>query len=102
MRELPLSFLYRLTPCRPTLGFDATPEEEAIVGAHFRYLQGLLAQGKLIMAAPAADYSFGLSIFEADSEDEALTIMQGDPAVQNGVMTAELIPIKIALLRGRD
>ncbi|MDF2629941.1 MAG: hypothetical protein K0R39_3772 [Symbiobacteriaceae bacterium] len=96
-----MSFLYRLTPCRPTLGFDATPAEQAIVGAHFSYLQALLAEGKLIMAAPAADYSFGLTIFEAESEDEARRIMEGDPAVQNGVMTAELIPIKIALLRGR-
>lgn len=97
-----LSFLYRLLPVRPTLGFDATPDEQETVAAHFRYLQALLADGRLIMAAPAADYSFGLTIFEADSEAEARTIMQGDPAVQNGVMTAELIPLKIALLRGRD
>lgn len=99
---MPLSFLYRLTPCRPSFAFDASPEEEAIVGAHFRYLQALLAEGKLIMAAPAADYSFGLTIFEADSEEAARGIMEGDPAVQHGVMTAELIPIKIALLRGRN
>lgn len=99
---MPMSFLYRLTPCRPTLGFDATPEEQAVVGAHFNYLKALLAEGKLIMAAPAADYSFGLTIFEAESEAEARTIMDGDPAVQKGVMTAELIPLKIALLRGRD
>lgn len=97
-----LPFLYRLLPVRPTLGFDATPAEQEIVAAHFRYLQALLAEGKLIMAAPAADYSFGLTIFEAGSAEEARTIMQGDPAVQSGVMTAELIELKIALLRGRD
>ena len=99
---MPLAFLYRLLPVRPTLGFDATPEEQAIVGAHFSYLQGLLAEGKLIMAAPAADYSFGLTIFEAESEAEARAIMAGDPAIQKGIMTAALTPLKVALLRGRD
>ncbi|HWI64719.1 MAG TPA: YciI family protein [Symbiobacteriaceae bacterium] len=97
-----LAFLYRLTPCRPTLGFDATPEESAIVGNHFSYLKALLAEGKLVLAAPAADYSFGLTIFEAESEAEARRIMEGDPAVRAGVMSAELIPLKIALVRGRD
>ncbi|HYF95874.1 MAG TPA: YciI family protein [Symbiobacteriaceae bacterium] len=99
---MPLAFLYRLLPVRPTLGFDATPEEDEIVGRHFSYLKGLLAEGRLVLAAPAADYSFGLTIFEAESEAEARAIMEGDPAVRNGIMTAELIPLKIALLRGRD
>ena len=99
---MPLAFLYRLLPCRPTFAFDASPEEQAIVSSHFSYLKALLAEGKLVMAAPAADYSFGLTVFEAESEAEARRIMEGDPAVRAGVMSAELIPIKIALLRGRD
>lgn len=39
-------------------------------------------------------------IFEAETEAEARAIMEGDPAVQAGVMTATLHPYRVALIRG--
>jgi uncharacterized protein YciI len=38
--------------------------------------------------------SFGLVVFDADSEEEAREIMENDPAVANGLMTATLYPFK--------
>ena len=39
----------------------------------------------------------GIAVFRAADEAEALAIMQGDPAVRDGVMSAELFPFRIAL-----
>jgi len=36
---------------------------------------------------------------EAESETEARYLMENDPAVKNGIMTAELHPYRIALMR---
>ena len=42
--------------------------------------------------------AFGIVVFRAPSEAEALETMQSDPAVAAGVMRAELFPYRIALL----
>jgi len=41
--------------------------------------------------------TMGLTIFRAESEDAARQIMNGDPAVKKGVMTATLYPFKVVL-----
>ncbi|MGZ4135865.1 MAG: YciI family protein, partial [Tumebacillaceae bacterium] len=69
---------------------------------HFGYLQGLLKEGKLILAGPCLDRVMGITIFKADSEEEARAIMNNDPAVVKGVMSAELHPYRVSLLTGRD
>jgi len=38
-------------------------------------------------------------ILEVESKEEALAIMNDDPAVAAGVMTAELFPYHVALIR---
>ena len=43
--------------------------------------------------------TFGICIFEAEDEAAARRIMENDPAVLGGVMTATLYPYKIALMR---
>jgi hypothetical protein len=43
-------WLYVLTPPRQTFRDDMTDEESEIMGRHFRYLQGLLEQGTLVLA----------------------------------------------------
>ena len=43
--------------------------------------------------------TFGNAIFEAEDEATARMIMENDPAVKNGVMTATLYPYKVALMR---
>jgi uncharacterized protein YciI len=82
---------------------DATGEESAAVGRHFEYLQGLLGEGRLIMAGPFLDGKApGIIVFEAADEDEARATMKADPAVVAGVFSAELHPFRASLLRGRD
>ena len=78
-----------------------TAEESAAVAAHFAYLTELKDRGTLMLAGRTLtvdEHCFGLVIFEAASEADARRIMADDPAVQRGVMRAELHPYRIALM----
>ena len=95
-------FLYKIQPTRAAMLTEGgTPEENAIVGEHFAYLQALVAKGvvKLVGRTLNTDpSSFGIVIFEAESEKAAQEIVGNDPAVANNVMRAELFPYRIALM----
>lgn len=79
-----------------------TEKDEEIVNRHFRKLQELLKEEKLILAGKTADQdekTFGIVILEVESEEEAFNIMNNDPSVAEGIMTAELFPYHVALIR---
>ncbi|MBU0719308.1 MAG: hypothetical protein KJ749_13750 [Planctomycetes bacterium] len=88
-----------LTPVRETFLDDATDEENRIVEEHFRYLEDLLAKGRLILAGRCLDGPPGIVVFEAESADAAEGIMNNDPAVKAGIFRAEVHPYRVALLR---
>jgi uncharacterized protein YciI len=94
-------WLYRIQPVRPELLSSGPTEAEAdAVGRHFNYLKQLCDAGVVILAGRTlnADPSgFGIVIFSADSEDSARELMNNDPAVSEGVFSAELFPYRIAL-----
>lgn len=76
--------------------------ENAIVSRHFERLAQAAKSGQLILAGRTLEplaATFGLVIFEAESEAAARTFMQSDPAVEAGLMTATLHPYAIALQR---
>lgn len=103
MADAPTHYIYVLRPA-PHLRVESawTDREEEIVERHFAMLQGLLAQGKLVLAGKTwglDDKTFGIVILETDSPEEAETIMNSDPGVAEGIMTAELFPYHIALSR---
>jgi len=95
-------WLYYLKPARlGMLTEGATPEEDEIVGRHFAYLKDLTEKGIMILMGRTQnndESTFGIAIFEAKDETAARKIMENDPAVKNGVMTATLYPYKIALM----
>lgn len=79
-----------------------TPADEAAVGRHFSRLQAATKAGQVILAGRTTEpgsKTFGLVIFEADDESAARTFMTSDPAVVANIMTAELHPYAVALLR---
>lgn len=82
-----------------------TNAEDQIVGRHFARLQELLEDGILILAGKTSgqdERTFGIVVLETGSEGEARAIMESDPAVAQGIMTAELFPYHTALMRGRS
>ena len=96
-------FLIRLQPVpRLVKAENWTDKENRIVADHFRRLQQLLADGTLILAGRTLNEDetmFGIVIVEAGSEEEARRLMNDDPAVKGGIMTASLFPYRVALIR---
>jgi uncharacterized protein len=93
-------FLYQVRPARIGMLIEATPEESETVGRHFAYLKRLTEQGVVLLAGrtmTADETTFGVVILEVEDEVVARAVMEGDPAVQGGVMTAVLFPFRIAL-----
>lgn len=94
-------FLYRIEPTRPAmLTSGPTPEEMAATQAHFAYLQAARDAGVVLGAGRTLtndERTFGVVIFRAPDERAARELMEHDPAVQAGVMRAELFPFRIAL-----
>ena len=93
------TFVYLLQPKRSNFIETITEEEQAVMDVHFEYLQNLLAEGKLVLAGPCLDAKYGICIFRADSMEEATQIMENDPAVVQGVMTATVHPYRISLMQ---
>jgi uncharacterized protein YciI len=52
---------------------------------HRQYLNSLLAKGQLAASGPFLDDWGALIIYEANSPEEALALLQGDPFHANGI-----------------
>ncbi|OZM56213.1 hypothetical protein CIB95_12360 [Lottiidibacillus patelloidae] len=79
-----------------------TKKDSNIVTEHFKRLQ-ILTEEKIVILAgrtlSIGEEGFGIVIFEAESDDEAQLIMENDPAIKKGIMTAKLYPYRVALMR---
>lgn len=96
-------YLYRIQPTRmEMLTEGATPRESELVSQHFQYLQGLMAQGSLILAGRTQTTDdpdgMGIIVFNAESDEAAQVVVDNDPAVANGVFRAKLFPYRVALI----
>ena len=79
-----------------------TDAENGVIGQHFARLAKATETGQVILAGrttEALDKTFGLVIFEAETEEAARLFMESDPAVVANIMTATLHPYSVALQR---
>jgi uncharacterized protein YciI len=79
-----------------------TQADNDAVSRHFARLAAAVESGQVIFAGKTSeplDTTFGLVVFEAESEAAARQFMESDPAVVAGVMTATLHPYSLALQR---
>jgi len=94
-------FLYRLQLVRGDMLRTGPCElEQAVVAEHFAYLQDLNSRGIIIFVGRTLntdETTMGLAVFRAESDEGARQIMNADPAVKKGVMTATLYPFKVVL-----
>jgi uncharacterized protein YciI len=96
-------WIYFIHPPRENFAATMTAEEKAVWAEHFTRLQGLLANGQLILAGPTlGPTNTGISIFEAADEAAAQKFMAEDPVILSGFARGELRPFRVSLLRGRD
>lgn len=75
-----------------------------IISTHFNYLKDLTEKGILFLAGrtvnePMTDRDLGIAILETETEDEARTLMENDPAVKGKLMHADFFNFSLALLR---
>ena len=95
------NYIVLLRPTRLGMLVEPTPEEMEAVGGHFSYYSSLVKDGQMLLAGRSsgdADRVFGIGIFHAESLEQAEAIIQKDPAIVAGVMTAEVQPYGLALL----
>jgi uncharacterized protein YciI len=96
-----MQFIYILQ-LTPTYTDEAnwTDETSNIVGQHFNYLKGLYEKG-VVKFVGKTEYGVehpdnrGIAVFEAENAEEANRLMQNDPCVINGVMTAAVHPFRV-------
>ena len=94
---------YFLHPPRENFVATITDNELVAWERHFEWLDGLLAEGRLILAgASGGPVNTGIAIFEATDEPAARAITAQDPAAGEGYARGELRPFNVGLLRGRD
>jgi len=91
-------YIYLMRPLRHEFFDDPTIQEREVMDAHFEYLNQATLQGKIVLAGPCLDETFGVVILRAESNEAAQAFMLGDPAVKNKVMLAELHPLKVSLM----
>jgi len=93
-------YLYRIRPARTAmLSEGSTSFEEEAINAHAVYVKGLIDSGTGALAGRTLnedDAAFGIVIFRAGSDEAARAVMEADPAVAAGVMTADLFPYRVA------
>ncbi len=79
-----------------------TKDDEETIGRHFRHLKAATEGGNVIVVGrtlEAGDKTFGLVIFEADNAEQAKKFAESDPAVVEGIMTVEVRPFALVLLK---
>ena len=75
------------------------PADQAVVDRHLAHLQAASVAGQLVLAGRTQEplnQTFGIAIFETPDDAAARAFMLSDPAVSEGIMTAELHPYRIA------
>ena len=84
--------------------WDAATKQ--ILFEHLTYLKALHQQGVMKLVGKT-DYdinnpeNMGLAIFEAENDENANEIMQNDPCIKSGVMTARLHPFSLVFYSGK-
>lgn len=101
--EVKKQFIYKLKLIPKLLDEkNWTEKENNIVGAHFIRLKEFTEKGIVILAGRTLntdESQFGIVIFEADDDTEAEKFMKDDPAIKEKIMTSELFPFYVALIK---
>ena len=92
-------YIYMIRATRAGFATEPTQEEMDAMSMHFQYLKGLVDEKVALLAGPCRDAAFGIVIYEAENEEEARHIMENDPSVIAGVMSAEMHEFRVSLLQ---
>jgi uncharacterized protein len=100
MAEGSRQFIYFLRPRRlEMLTKGPTTEEASVQTQHADYLEGLAARGVVMLAGRTTnndETTVGIVIVNAPDGAAAQKIMESDPFVKSGLMSADLLPFRVA------
>ena len=100
MAEGPEQFIYFLRPNRLAMLTEGpTATEARVLTDHGNYLEGLAAQGVVMLAGRTTnndETTVGIVILSAPDEATARGIMEADPFVKSSLMSAALFPFRVA------
>ncbi len=96
-----MEFAYLVRPAFDRQFLENASDQRAVVGEHSDWLEARYAEGRVRFAGRCYDGPFGLVVLDADSEEEARSLMEADPSVRCGVQSAELYPFNVFLARER-
>ena len=68
-------------------------QNPAVMNAHLVRMRDLYDKGVLLFAGPARKTHEAIALVEAESGAAAATIMDGDPAVQAGILTFRVLEL---------
>jgi uncharacterized protein YciI len=69
---------------------QGVPVGQQALGPHGKYMASLAADGRLVAGGPLLDADGGMAILHAADAAAARAILAADPAVQAGIMKAEV------------
>ena len=76
----------------PTWSDGGSPRDQAGWDEHAAFVDGLVADGTLVMGGPLSDHTGALMLFEGVTEPQARELLATDPFVENGVFVlAEIL-----------
>ena len=92
-----MAFLYRLLPPRPTFAQDMTSAEAQVMERHVAYWQDLLNRDVALAFGPVLhpEEPWGLGLLDIEDQGAAQAIADGDPAVESGTCTYEIVPMQL-------
>jgi uncharacterized protein len=90
-------YIYLTHPLRDGFFEQPTPLEAVVMEEHFQYLEDATKAGRVILAGPCLDDTFGIVVFHAEDDPAAQAFMFNDPSIKKNVMISELHPIRISL-----
>ena len=92
------TYIYRVSLTNGRKPSDSSPADMEVVGAHFARLEQLAAEGVVSYVGRTLqddNSTFGIVVFQADSDTAAREIAEADPAVTGGLMSAEVFPFEV-------
>lgn len=93
-------YIYLIHPLRHAFFESPTPLEDQAMEAHDEYLKQATTEGKVVLAGPCLDETFGVVVIRVENDEAARIFMLNDPSVRSNVMMAELHPMKISMMKG--
>lgn len=95
-------FISMMRPGKPGLPESMTPADREIFGAHTAWLRQKYSEGSIIFAGPSMDDDhehYAIVILDTQTKEDAVSIMNRDPAVACGLLTSVVTDFEVFLSR---